>query len=65
MQAFFVSRNLQMAFMVPATNRLPTVLKIVRMASDETAELEVGEVDRLASSSRRGLLPFVRTNKQS
>jgi hypothetical protein len=63
MQAFFVASNLADGLYGPCNKPIANrVLKIVRMASDEKAELEVAEVDRLASSSRSGLLPFMRTN---
>jgi|WetSurMetagenome_2_1015567.scaffolds.fasta_scaffold04974_4 hypothetical protein len=59
MQAFFVASDaadgLYGPYSRPVADR---VLKIVRMASDETTELEVAEVDMLGEQLQSGLLPF-------
>ena len=59
MQAFFVAseeaEGLYGPYRRPVADR---VLKIVRMASDETAELEVAEVDMFGEQLKNGLLPF-------
>jgi hypothetical protein len=59
MQAFFVNSEeadgLYGPYSRPVADR---VLKIVRMASDETAELEVAEVDMFGEQLQSGLLPF-------
>jgi len=59
MQAFFVASDaadgLYGPYSRPVADR---VLKIVRMASDETAELEVAEVDMFGEQLSSGLLPF-------
>jgi len=59
MQAFFVASEeadgLYGPYSRPVADR---VLKIVRMASDETAELEVAEVDMFGEQLQSGLLPF-------
>ena len=59
MQAFFVASEeadgLYGPYSKPVADR---VLKIVRMASDETAELEVAEVDMFGEQLQNGLLPF-------
>ena len=59
MQAFFVASEeadgLYGPYSKPVADR---VLKIVRMASDETAELEVAEVDMFGEQLQSGLLPF-------
>ena len=59
MQAFFVAseeaEGLYGPYSKPIADR---VLKIVRMASDETAELEVAEVDMFGEQLQSGLLPF-------
>jgi hypothetical protein len=59
MQAFFVASDaadgLYGPYSRPVADR---VLKIVRMASDETAELEVAEFDMFGEQLQSGLLPF-------
>jgi hypothetical protein len=59
MQAFFVAseeaEGLYGPYSRPVADR---VLKIVRMAIDETAELEVAEVDMFGELLQSGLLPF-------
>ena len=59
MQAFFVAseeaEGLYGPYSRPVADR---VLKIVRMASDETAELEVADVDMFGEQLQSGLLPF-------
>ncbi|MFA6371006.1 MAG: hypothetical protein WCW68_00125 [Methanothrix sp.] len=59
MQAFFVASEeadgLYGSYSRPVADR---VLKIIRMASDETAELEVAEVDMFGEQLQSGLLPF-------
>ena len=58
-EAFFVASEeadgLYGPYSRPVADR---VLKIVRMASDETAELEVAEVDMFGEQLQSGLLPF-------
>lgn len=58
-EAFFVvsevAEGLYGPYSRPVADR---VLKIVRMASDETAELEVAEVDMFGEQLQSGLLPF-------
>ena len=58
-EAFFVaseeSEGLYGPYSRPVADR---VLKIVRMASDETAEREVAEVDMFGEQLQSGLLPF-------
>jgi hypothetical protein len=58
-EAFFVASEeadgLYGPYSKPIADR---VLKIVRMASDETAELEVAEVDMFGEQLQSGLLPF-------
>ena len=59
MQAFFVASDLAEGLYGPYSRPIADrVLKIVRMASDETAELEVAEVDRFGEQLNSGLLPF-------
>jgi hypothetical protein len=59
MQAFFVASDaadgLYGPYSRPVADR---VLKIVRMASDETAELEVAEFDMFGEQLQSGFLPF-------
>lgn len=59
MQAFFVASEaadgLYGPYSRPVADR---VLKIVRMASDETAELEVADFDTFGEQLSSGLLPF-------
>lgn len=59
MQASFVASEaadgLYGPYSRPVADR---VLKIVRMASDETAELEVAEIDMFGEQLQSGLLPF-------
>jgi hypothetical protein len=59
MQAFFVASEeadgLYGPYSRPIADR---VLKIVHMASDETADLEVAEVDMFGEQIQSGLLPF-------
>jgi hypothetical protein len=59
MQAFFVAseeaEGLYGPYSRPVADR---VLKIVRMASDETADIEVAEVDMFGEQLQSGLLPF-------
>lgn len=58
-EAFFVASDsadgLYGPYSRPVADR---VLKIVRMASDETAELEVTEFDMFGEQLQSGLLPF-------
>ena len=58
-EAFFVASEeadgLYGPYSRPVADR---VLKIVHMASDETAELEVAEVDMFGEQLKSGLLPF-------
>ena len=59
MQAFFVASDLAEGLYGPYSKPIADrVLKIVRMASDETAELEVAEVDLFGEQLNSGLLPF-------
>jgi hypothetical protein len=59
MQAFFVASDVADGLYGPYSKPIADrVLKIVRMASDETAELEVAEVDRFGEQLKSGLLPF-------
>ena len=59
MQAFFVAseeaEGLYGPYSRPVADR---VLKIVHMVSDETAEIEVAEVDMFGEQLKNGLLPF-------
>jgi len=59
MQAFFVASEeadgLYGPYSRPVADR---VLKIVHMVSDETAEIEVAEVDMFGEQLQSGLLPF-------
>ena len=59
MQAFFVAseeaEGLYGPYSRPVADR---VLKIVHMASDETAEIEVAEVDMFGEQLQSGLLSF-------
>ena len=59
MQAFFVASEeadgLYGPYSKPVADR---VLKIVHMVSDETAEIEVAEVDMFGEQLQSGLLPF-------
>jgi hypothetical protein len=59
MQAFFVAseeaEGLYGPYSRPVADR---VLKIVHMVSDETAEIEVAEVDMFGEQLQSGLLPF-------
>jgi hypothetical protein len=58
-EAFFVASDaadgLYGPYSRPVADR---VLKIVRMAADETAELEVAEFDMFGEQLQSGLLPF-------
>jgi hypothetical protein len=59
MQAFFVASEVAEGLYGPYSRPVADrVLKIVRMASDETAELEVAEVDMFGEQLQSGLLPF-------
>ena len=59
MQAFFVASELADGLYGPYSRPVADrVLKIVRMAADETAELEVAEVDMFGEQLKSGLLPF-------
>jgi hypothetical protein len=59
MEAFFVASDLAEGLYGPYSKPIADrVLKIVRMASDEAAELEVAEVDRFGEQLKSGLLPF-------
>jgi hypothetical protein len=59
MRAFFVASVLADGFYGPYSRPIADrVLKIVRMASDETAELEVAEMDLFGEHLNSGLLPF-------
>ena len=58
-EAFFVASEVAEGLYGPYSRPVADrVLKIVRMASDETAELEVAEVDRFGEQLQSGLLPF-------
>ncbi|MDQ1262667.1 MAG: hypothetical protein QG575_1848 [Euryarchaeota archaeon] len=58
-EAFFVASELADGLYGPYSRPVADrVLKIVRMASDETAELEVAEVDMFGEQLQSGLLPF-------
>ena len=58
-EAFFVASDVADGLYGPYSKPIADrVLKIVRMASDETAELEVAEVDMFGEQLRSGLLPF-------
>jgi len=60
MQAFFVNSDLEDGMYGPYTDRVlgERVLKIVRMAIDEEAELQVAEADVFGEQLKNGLLPF-------
>jgi hypothetical protein len=59
MQAFFVASDVADGLYGPYSKPVADrVLKIVRMTSDETAELEVAEVDLFGEQLKSGLLPF-------
>jgi hypothetical protein len=59
MQAFFVASEEAEGLYGPYSRPIADlVLKIVRMASDETAEIEVAEVDMFGEQLQSGLLPF-------
>ena len=60
MQAFFVNSDLEDGMYGPYTDRGlgERVLKIVRMAIDEEAELQVAEADMFGEQLQSGLLPF-------
>jgi hypothetical protein len=59
MQAFFVADEVAEGLYGPCSRQVDDrVLKIVRMASDETAELEAAEFDMFAEQLQSGLLPF-------
>jgi hypothetical protein len=59
MQAFFVASDVADGLYGPYSKPVADrVLKIVRMASDETAELEVTEVDMFGEQLKSELLPF-------
>jgi hypothetical protein len=60
MQAFFVNSDLEDGMYGPYTDRVlgERVLKIVRMAIDEEAELQVAESDVFGEQLQSGLLPF-------
>jgi hypothetical protein len=59
MQAFFVASDAAGGLYGPYSKPIADrVLKIVRMAIDETAELEVAEVDQFGEHLKSGLLPF-------
>jgi len=59
MQAFFVASEVADGLYGPYSRPVADrVLKIVRMASDETAELEVAVVDMFGEQLQSGLLPF-------
>ena len=58
-EAFFVASEVADGLYGPYSRPVADrVLKIVRMASDETAELEVAEVDMFGEQLQNGLLPF-------
>lgn len=58
-EAFFVASEVADGLYGPYSKPVADrVLKIVRMASDETAELEVAEVDMFGEQLQSGLLPF-------
>jgi hypothetical protein len=58
-EAFFVASEVAEGLYGPYSRPVADrVLKIVRMASDETAELEVAEVDMFGEQLQSGLLPF-------
>ena len=59
MQAFFVASEAADGLYGPYSRPIADrVLKIVRMASDETAELEVADFDTFGEQLSSGLLPF-------
>ena len=59
MQAFFVTSEAADGLYGPYSRPIADrVLKIVRMASDETAELEVADFDTFGEQLQSGLLPF-------
>ena len=59
MQAFFVASEAADGLYGPYSRPIADrVLKIVRMASDETAELEVADFDTFGEQLQSGLLPF-------
>jgi hypothetical protein len=58
-EAFFVASEVAEGLYGPYSRPVADrVLKIVRMASDETAELEVAEVDMFGEQLQSDLLPF-------
>ena len=58
-EAFFVASEVAEGLYGPYSRPIADrVLKIVRMASDETAELEVAEVDMFGEQLQSDLLPF-------
>ncbi len=58
-EAFFVASEVADGLYGPYSRPIADrVLKIVRMASDETAELEVAEFDMFGEQLQSGLLPF-------
>jgi len=58
-EAFFVASDVADGLYGPYSRPVADrVLKIVRMAADETAELEVAEVDMFGEQLQSGLLPF-------
>jgi hypothetical protein len=58
-EAFFVASEVAEGLYGPYSRPVADrVLKIVRMASDETAELEVAEFDMFGEQLQSGLLPF-------
>jgi hypothetical protein len=60
MQAFFVNSDLEDGMYGPYTDRVlgERILKIVRMAIDEEAELQIVETDMFGAQIRAGMLPF-------
>ena len=58
-EAFFVASDMADGLYGPYSRPVADrVLKIVRMAADETAELEVAKVDMFGEQLQSGLLPF-------
>jgi len=58
-EAFFVASDMADGLYGPYSRPVADrVLKIVRMAADETAELEVAKVDMFGEQLKSGLLPF-------
>lgn len=60
MQIFCIADSVEEEFFGPFTDRVlaEKVLKIVKMAVDESAELRTVETDAYADQLRAGLLPF-------